>query len=127
MDDFVAQGLLAFLEDASDAPEVLWAAGLAMIERAVSEAKEARYGRFRHYPAGQLRRLRRDLSDGLKLSRLAVVLQEADTARGAELDAELHAAAAAAAGAARRRAQTMPAQLARLEKQRRRREGLPPE
>lgn len=124
-DEAAALALLAFLEDAGDAPEVLWAAGLAMIRHALDEAGEG-MPRFRVYPRGQLRHVRRDVATGLKLARLAVVLQEAETERDRELVADLHEAAAAA-GKAKRRAQTLPAELARLEKQRRRRDGLPTE
>lgn len=110
-----AAGILAFLEDATDAPEVLWAAGVAMIRRAASEAEEGRFGRLRHYPRGELRRARRDLAQGLRLLRIAAALIEADDERDSELAEELHARAVEA-GRARRRAQTMPAQVARLAK-----------
>jgi hypothetical protein len=128
-EDDAARALVAFLADVGDAPEVIWCAGLAMLERAIAEAREARHGRFGVYPEGQLRRLRRGLAQGLLLTRLAVAMQAAERERGRELDEELREQAAAVA-AARRRAQTLPAQLARLEKQRRRREleqdGVPP-
>jgi hypothetical protein len=125
-DESAAAVLLQFLEEVGDAPEVIWAAAVAVMRRALGEAEEARFGRFRHYPQGQLRRLRSDVSRALKLARLAVDMQEAETERDRELTVDLHAQAAAA-GAAARRAQTLPAQLARLEKQRRARLGLPAE
>jgi hypothetical protein len=121
MDD-AAASLLAFLQDVGDSPEVLWCAGLAMLDRAVADGREGRHSRFRHHPRGQLRLVRRELAQGLKLMRLAVALQEAE--RETELDVALRVEASAAAKK-RRRKQTLPAQLARLEKQRRTREGLP--
>lgn len=110
-----AAGLLRFLEETTDAPEVLWFAGLAMIERAVSAAREAGYSRFRHYPAGELRRLERDTAAGFELLDLAVELQTAEDEQERELVAELQAAAAEQ-GRRRRRAQTLPAEQARLAK-----------
>lgn len=123
-EDDAARALVEFLTDVGDAPEVIWAASIAMLRRATSEAEEARFGRFRFYPEGQLRRLREDIARGLKLARLASAMQVAESARGAELDQELHDQAVEAARS-RRRAQTLPAQLARLEKQRRVKAGLP--
>lgn len=67
-----AAGLVRFLEETYEAPEVLWAAGLALIDRATEEGREARHGRFRVHPAGQLRRLRRDLAGGLRLCRFGL-------------------------------------------------------
>lgn len=124
-EEAAARSLLQFLRDVGDAPEVVWAASLAMLERALLEAREARYGRFRVYPAGQLRRLRTDVAAAMKLARLGVAMQEAETERDRELDADLHARAVAA-GAARRRAQTLPAELARLAKAERRRQAGTP-
>jgi len=95
-----------------------------MLERAIGEAKEGRFGRFRAYPEGQLRRLRTDVARGMKLVRLATAMQVADRELGRELEEELHEQAVTA-GKARRRAQTLPAELARLEK-RRRLDGVPP-
>jgi hypothetical protein len=96
--DDAAAGLLRFLEESGDAPEVLWAAALAMLERAIAEAGEGRWARFRHYPRGQLRNLRHDLASGLRLALLAVALQEAeaDAERG-DLSTVLAQRAAAAA------------------------------
>lgn len=121
MDD-AAASLLAFLQDVGDAPEVLWSAGLAMLDRAVADGRAAGHSRFRHHPRGQLRLVRRELAQAMQLLRLAVALQEAE--RETELDVALRVEASAAVKK-RRREQTLPAQLARLEKQRRVREGLP--
>jgi len=114
-DEAAARSLLDFLADVGDAPEVMWSAAIAMLRRATTEAEEARFGRFRSYPQGQLRRLREDVANGLKLARLAVALQEAEAEQGRELAEELHEQAVAA-GRARRRAQTLPAELARVRK-----------
>jgi hypothetical protein len=122
-DETAALSLLEFLTDVGDAPEVIWAAAIAMLRRATGEAEEGRFGRFRSSPEVQLRRLREDLARGLKLARLAAAMQEAYIERDHELADDLHAQAVAA-GSARRRAQTLPAQLARLENQKRRRAGL---
>jgi hypothetical protein len=120
--DEAAASLLAFLEDVGDAPEVLWSAGLAMLDRAVTDGRESRHARFRYHPAGQLRLVRREIAQGMRLLRLAVAMQEAG--RADELDVALRIEASAAAKR-RRREQTLPAQLARLENQRRRKAGLP--
>lgn len=125
-DEAAARSLLDFLAEVGDAPEVVWAAAIAMLRRATNEAEEARWGRFRAFPEGQVRRLREDVARAMKLARLAQAMQTADCERDRELHEDLHRQAVAA-GRARRRAQTLPAQIARLEKQRRRREGLPVE
>jgi hypothetical protein len=124
-DEAAARALVDFLADVGEAPEVVWSAGLAMLERAIAEAKEARYGRFGSYPEGSLRRLREDVARGMKLVRLGAAMQAAGREQGRELAEELRGQAAAAAKA-RRREQTLPAQLARLDK-RRERLGLPTE
>jgi hypothetical protein len=113
MDPGPLENLARFLEDTTDAPEVLWLAAVAMLERATAEAREAKWSRFRYYPAGELRRLRRSLSEGVRLARLAVAIQEDENDRNRALDVEL-AEAAAEVGRARRRAQTLPAEQARL-------------
>jgi hypothetical protein len=108
------RGLAAFVERRGDrSAEVVWSAALAMLERACADARECSSSRWRWYPAGELRRLRRDVAEGLELARLAVALQEEDAEQRRELDRDL-AAAAAEAGRARRRAQTLPAERARL-------------
>lgn len=107
-----AENLLRFVEEVSDASEVIWCAGLAMMRRAVDEAEESRWGRFRVHPGGQLRRFRQDAAAGMGLMRLAVQLQEADAERDRELHEDLHAEAVAA-GRRKRRAQTLPAERAR--------------
>lgn len=122
-DEAAAASLLEFLTDVGDAPEVIWAAAIAMLRRATGEAEEGSAGRFRHSPEVQLRRLRESVARGMKLARLAAAMQEAYQLRDADLVDDLHAEAVASAKG-RRRAQTLPAQLARLESQKRRRAGL---
>lgn len=110
------KGLAAYVERRGDrAAEVAWEASLALIVKAVDDAREGRFGRWRAYPRGELRRLRRDLAEGLELARLAVALQEEDREQTRELDGELRGLAGDA-GRARRRAQTLPAERARLAK-----------
>lgn len=121
MDD-AAAALVRYLENVDDAPEVVYLAAVAMLERAVTEAREFRPSQWRYYPRGQLRRLRRNVAQGLALARVAVNLQEAQNDAGRELDRELREQAAEA-GRRRRREQTLPAEEARRENARRRREG----
>lgn len=110
------KGLAAFVERRGDrAAEVVWDAALVMLERACADAREAQSARWRSWPRGELRRLRRDLAEGLELARLAVALQEEDHEQGREMDRDL-VELAAAAGKAQRRAQTLPAERARLAK-----------
>jgi hypothetical protein len=115
-------GMAGFLDRFGDeSAEIAWLAGLAWIDRAAAAAREGKWGRFRYYPAGELRRLRRDLAGALQLCRWAVAMQEEENEHSRELTAELHAAAEEA-GRRRRRAQTLPAERARLAKQRARKE-----
>ena len=79
--DNAADSLLEFLTEGGDAPEVLWEAALAIIERAVAEAREARFGRFRYNPAGQLRRLVEEMARGERLAGLARAMVEAENER----------------------------------------------
>lgn len=112
----VRRGLIAYLDRRGDrAAEVAWTAALALVVQAADDAREARWGRWRHHPRGELRRLRRDLAEALELARLAVALQEQEHEQRAALELEL-AEAAAEAGRRRRRAQTLPAERARLAK-----------
>lgn len=90
-DDAAAQTLLRFLEDVGDAPEVMWAAALAMIDHTLTAAREGQHNRFRSHPHGHLRHLRRDLAQAMKLARFAVALQEAEAEH--TLAIELHARA----------------------------------
>lgn len=67
-----------------DAGEALWQAGLAMLEQAAVRGREGAWGRYQHFPAGELRRLRRDVARALLLCRQATILQ-------AQVSAELRA------------------------------------
>lgn len=120
-----ATGLAGFVDRYGDeSAEVLWWAALAWIERAAHEAREAHFGRWRYYPRGELRRLRRDLLPALMLARAAVALQEEANEHIRELDLELRAEAERIAARARRE-QTREAERARLEKAARRRQKGP--
>jgi hypothetical protein len=101
-------GFAAFVDRYGDeAAEVAWMAGLAWLERAADSAREGKWGRFRHYPGGELRRLRLDVSRALQLCR------DNDLMRALTQEAR---AAVAASGKARRREQTREAERVRLEK-----------
>lgn len=103
-----------------DLPDVLWSASLAMIERAAGRARERRW--WRSNPSGELRAFRRQMAEALALARLAAALQAADNAGEWESDAPGREAAELD-GARRRRAQTLPAELARLANAAARRSG----
>lgn len=127
MDD-ATESLLAYFDAARDAPEGLWLGALAMVEQVVGRAREGRWGRWAATPQLELRRLRDDLEEALRLAELAVELQESYARRHYRIDDDL-LAQARAAGASSRRDQTVPAELARrvnAEQRRREREGLPP-
>jgi len=68
-----------------DASEVVWLAALALLERTLSEARRTSPSRWRHYPAGELRRLRDEIASALSMARFAVALAE----ESSELDQEL--------------------------------------
>ena len=99
-------GLAGYLERRGDrAAEVLWDAALAMVNCATEEAGRGGSLRWRSYPRGELRRLRRDLAEALELARLAVAIREEDEeqARLSLADA-LHGRALAVARGTRKRA-----------------------
>ena len=122
----MTNGLDGFVERyGAESAEVAWLAGLAWIERAVQTAREGNFGRFRWYPTGELRRLRRDLHGGLLLCRFAVSFQEEENEQYRSLTVELEREAAAAA-ARRRREGTREAERVRLVRQKARREGREP-
>jgi len=119
------RALELFLErHADDTADAAFLAGIAMIERACAAARESVEFRWRSWPRGEFRRLRGSIRLGLLICRFAVLTREADQERWDEATAaarmleELNARA-------RRRAQTLPAQEARLENARRRREERP--
>jgi hypothetical protein len=119
-------GLAAFVERHGDhAAEVLWWGALSLLERAAHEAREGNWGRWRHYPRGELRRLRRDLAEALELARLAVAFQDEENARMRDLGVDLRREAAEVA-AAHRRDGTREAERVRLLRARCRKEGREP-
>lgn len=116
----------AFMERyAEDAAEAAWLAALAWADRALERSREAPFGRWRYNPAGELRRLRRELVGALLLARFAVACQEEENAYMRSLTAELEERATAAA-ARTRREQTLEAERVRLLRARARREGREP-
>jgi len=120
-------GIHGFLERHADrAASTAWVAALAMIEAACQEARERSHSRWRYYPAGELRRLRRDLAAALELARFAVALAEEERTLTETLERDARAERDQA-GRQARRAQTLPAELARLANAARRRQtSLPP-
>lgn len=110
---------------ADRAGEAAWLAGLSMLERAGIESREGIYGRWRHYPRGELRRVRREVSAALQLLRVAVALQEAENASLRALNDDLHARAQAKARKTRRHG-TREAERVRLLRAQCRREGREP-
>jgi hypothetical protein len=117
-------GLERFLSrHGDDAAELLWTAALSWLEAAARDAGEAHYGRWRYYPAGELRRLRTGIARALELARLAVAMQEQANEEARSLAAALRDEAANAAARGRRRP-TAEATRVRLLKQAAAREGL---
>lgn len=97
------EGIAGFLErHGRDVPEILYVAGLAWLEQAAREAREASLARWRHYPRGELRRIRRDVARALRLLDLAVSAQEDENARTRTLAQDLRDEAERAARASRR-------------------------
>jgi hypothetical protein len=64
----------------TEAPEVIWTAALAWMERSAAEARKDSGTRWRYYPHGALRHLRRDVAGALLLARFAAALQEQQNA-----------------------------------------------
>ena len=104
-----------FEQEGDRAAETVYMAAVAMLERAAVEARESHGRRWRVYPKAELRQLRRDVALAMRLARTACAIHEVELARDEAMYAELRAAAEEA-GRARRRAQTLPAELARLAK-----------
>jgi hypothetical protein len=111
----VGPGLQFVERFGDDAGEALWYAGLALLDQAVKRGQEGAYGRFRHFPGGELRRLRKDLARGLSMCRESCTLQDLVNGELRELTRDLDEQAQEA-GRRRRREQTWPAEQARLER-----------
>lgn len=110
--DDAALGLAVYLERRGDyAAEVIWTAALAIIRNSLDDL-DAR-GHWRTYPRGHLRRLRTGVVEGFELARLAVNLQDGINEREFAIERDARAKDDEA-GRRRRRAQTLPAELARL-------------
>ena len=106
-----------------DLPETLWFASLSMIDKATERTRNWHW--WRSEPAFELRRLRERIAPALALARIAAALQEADNGVERDFERDLREAAADA-GKRRRRAQTLPAERARLARQRRIKDGTEP-
>ncbi len=108
------RGLQAFVDRyGTEAPEAIWTAALALLEKAATDARAVSGNRWRHYPQGEIRRLRRELAGAMMLARLAAALQEEENLA----ESELVRAARDAAETQRKadgRARTAAAQRARL-------------
>ena len=96
-------------------PEAVWQAALGAIDRATARTREWAWWKAR--PSAELARLRSQLDAALEVARLAADLQEAVNAAEWEEGAMVRELAEQA-GRARRRAQTLPAERARLAKRR---------
>lgn len=111
MDEFAA-----FVERFGEqASEVIWLAACAWLERAGMKGRETISNRFHWYPDGELKQLRREIAGALALAHLACTLKAEDNDLVAALTRPAREEAARQ-GAARRRAQTLPAEHARLAK-----------
>lgn len=87
-------GLETFLDRfGTEAPEVIWTAALAWLERAAHDARNVASSRWRHYPDGEIRRLRGEIAGALMLARLAGALQEEENTRERELVREMRRSA----------------------------------
>lgn len=101
---------------------VVWTAALGMLEQAAAAAREGIWGRWRTYPRGELKRLRRDVARGLALARLAVALQDEADASDRDLAEDLRRAAALTASRSGRE-RTLDAEYVRIAKAAARRAG----
>lgn len=84
---------------ADDVADAALLVGIAMVERACARSREALEFRWRSYPRGELRALRRGVREGLEVCRFATLLSEADRERfeeGLAVHLEREAARAAA-------------------------------
>jgi hypothetical protein len=88
---------------ADDVADAALLVGIGMIERACVRSREALEFRWRSYPGGELRVLRRGVRTGLEVCRFATLLAEADRERFEEgLAAHLAQQAAREAARAKR-------------------------
>src|SRR5438046_196632 len=82
----LASVLQSFVDDNSDAAELLWRAAMVTLERAAREAQDVAFpSRWQTYPDWGLRHLRRQAASALQLARVAVELQERQNARSDDL------------------------------------------
>ena len=114
IDERVAAFLAAAATDNGDA---LWSAAAGLLELAAQRARDSLHGRLHSSPRGELRRFEETVGRALEAARLGVELHEADRDDWHDATRELRERAQDAARAVRRQ-QTMPAQQARLARQR---------
>jgi hypothetical protein len=69
---------------ADDLADACLLAGVALIERACSRSRESVDFRWRSYPRGELRALRRSLQQGIALARMGCLMREVDDERWLE-------------------------------------------
>jgi hypothetical protein len=62
--------------DADEVAAAVWWTAISRLELAVQEARQGLDGRWRSYPRGELRRLRRNVAGAFALARFAVELDE---------------------------------------------------
>lgn len=109
--------LLALLAgNAEDVAEATWHSAAGALDAAAALAREGAHGRFRSHPRGELRRFRRSVAVALNLARVATAMQQDENEYWHELERPERERWEAERKAARR-AQTLPAELARLAKQ----------
>lgn len=120
--ELVTAEVVALLGDYTDdeLPQVMWYAALGSIEKAIERTRGWAWWRAR--PDAELRRLRREVDSALRLAAIAVDFQEVRNKAVGE-ENRLVRDLQRQAGEARRRAQTLPAERARLAKARARREN----
>jgi len=123
--DQTRRELERFLEEhADDVSDGAFLAAIGVLEQACARARESVEFRWRSSPRTELRSLRRSVKLALLLARFAMLAREADRERWDEETADARMLEELNARA-RRRAQTLPAQEARLANARRRREAKP--
>jgi len=105
-----------------EAGEALFMAGVAMLEQAVARAREGVYGRWKYFPAGEVRKLRRDVARALRLVHEAQRVQDLVNEELRELSRPIDEMLLERARA-ERRAGTREAERVRLIKHAARREG----
>lgn len=82
--------ITAFLDRHGDAVgEIAWATALGWLDHAIARARESRHGRWTMNPDGELRRLRYEVGQAMRVARFAVGLQGYENERRRDLVREL--------------------------------------